>query len=736
MDIIIYECLKGFHRRFTETDSKPELHKLNAFTNLMQNDYSGENLIEKIITTDEHWDNMLNTKGFGRGVKYNKAKTYREELITKWNTIDKAFKTKNEAKISQVIGLYIWDLEEDEFTHSFLGVIQEAINQKKLWKSPVTSDIFCSFFGFTKSPFKSLDQIAKEHNLDKERVRQLKDKCLDSFEKNFWFLKDNLIREKLENLFDLSSHKLEQINEQTERVNRIEVLGFTSEFYTKMLSIAFDMVLIGNINDIKIQNRRSINGNIWNNLYLQTQLENERCNLEVLIDTLAIEMHKNHYFFEKDTVVDISPFTSISLTVNEIERYNSIIAIELELEVELKSYEAIIKRNSHITQTEMVENALKELGGLAYADDILEKVIENSSEKKWNMRVLRASFRGENFYSVGKSGLFGLKNKKDVRNEIGDGTLNEIIYIFMSRKESPVHIHELLNHINKLFPRPKTLSSINTILGQNNKAYFKKFKGGFYGLAQKEYENTEFPRVVGGHSAYMRQIIEDSDGVDFKDIFVIFNNRYGLLEIQVRYLLHHMISTHKISLINGQYQHYVHTEVNATEENDNPETPFEEIDTKLDQEELDLEELNQPDIPEELLRDAVAQIKIRRGQPKFRLKLLKFYKKTCIVTGCNITKLLEASHVLPHADKKDFSLSNGLLLRADIHTLFDLSMLAIDPDSMQLKLNESLMESCEYAKLNNIDIGARLNKLHPKYKINKEGLYRRWESFIELELKI
>ncbi len=734
MDIIAYKCLEGFHRRFIETDSNPLLINNGLFVNMMEHNFSGENLIAKIIATDEHWENMLSIKGFGRSVKYHKANAYRQELTIAWNTIRKVFDTKSEVEISKLMGLFLWDMKEEEFIHSYFGVIEKSIKQNKLWKNQVVSDIFCYYFGFVGGVSKTLAEIANEYNLETERVRQLKEHCIDSFEQDLWFLKDSIIKDKLEDLFDFASYRLDQMSIQTEQANNSECVKFSREFYIKILSIAFNMILIGNINDIKTQNKRSSKRNIWSNLFLQTQQENEKCKIGDIIDFLAVEMHKNSYYFREDKEIDISSYSTNALSDYEIQYYNLIIAAELELETKLThSAKAIIQRNSLVTQPEMIEEALFELGGFAYADDILKKVIKIHPQKEWTMKTLRASFRGDNFYAVGKHGLFGLKNKKDVREEMGNGTLNEIIYIYMLQKDSPIHIYELLRYINNLFPRPKSLHAVHTILEQNNKGYFKKFVGGFYGLSQKDYKNTEFPRVVGGHGKFLGRIIKESNGISLEDVFKKFNERNILEEIQIEYLLNQMIEINRVSLKDGLYHCYIPTEIPEIEENDNPQEFGEEIDVEIDQEELDFEELNQPDVPDEFVKDAVAQIKVRRGQPKFRQKLLKLYNRTCIVTGCDVVELLEAAHVLPYSIKKDFSLSNGLLLRADIHTLFDLGMIAIDPESMQLKVNVALIESSDYGVLNNIDIGYRLTKLHHAYKICEEGLNWRWESFIESE---
>lgn len=73
-----------------------------------------------------------------------------------------------------------------------------------------------------------------------------------------------------------------------------------------------------------------------------------------------------------------------------------------------------------------------------------------------------------------------------------------------------------------------------------------------------------------------------------------------------------------------------------------------------------------------------AAIRVRRGQPQFRAKLLAAYAGRCAVTGTALEPLLEAAHIVPHASGTDYRMGNGLLLRADIHTLFDLYHLSVD----------------------------------------------------------
>lgn len=86
------------------------------------------------------------------------------------------------------------------------------------------------------------------------------------------------------------------------------------------------------------------------------------------------------------------------------------------------------------------------------------------------------------------------------------------------------------------------------------------------------------------------------------------------------------------------------------------------------------------DSSEDARQWALTTIAMRRGQAGFRTKLLKAYGGRCAITGCDVTATLEAAHILPFRGDHTNTVNNGLLLRADIHTLFDLGLIWIDAD--------------------------------------------------------
>jgi predicted restriction endonuclease len=88
----------------------------------------------------------------------------------------------------------------------------------------------------------------------------------------------------------------------------------------------------------------------------------------------------------------------------------------------------------------------------------------------------------------------------------------------------------------------------------------------------------------------------------------------------------------------------------------------------------------------------------RRGQKAFRDALIAAYDGRCAITGCDVLDVLEAAHIHPYRGPETNKVVNGLLLRADLHTLFDCALVDIDPETLTVIVAPSLRRS-EYGAL-------------------------------------
>ncbi|MBF2008260.1 MAG: HNH endonuclease [Chlorogloeopsis fritschii C42_A2020_084] len=116
------------------------------------------------------------------------------------------------------------------------------------------------------------------------------------------------------------------------------------------------------------------------------------------------------------------------------------------------------------------------------------------------------------------------------------------------------------------------------------------------------------------------------------------------------------------------------------------------------------------------------QIKARRGQTEFRKALITRYGKQCMVSGCKLLKIVEAAHISPYRSPDDNHPENGLLLRTDLHTLFDLDLMGIHPESLIIKFHPDAI-----AAGYNIFEGRQIQC--SKAKPSQKALLKKWDFF-------
>lgn len=154
-------------------------------------------------------------------------------------------------------------------------------------------------------------------------------------------------------------------------------------------------------------------------------------------------------------------------------------------------------------------------------------------------------------------------------------------------------------------------------------------------------------------------------------------------------------------------------------------TKFNTLESLLEEKET----FNPEDIEDtrKLVNTSVVQ---RQGQALFRKELLTAYKNLCAITDCDVEQALEAAHIVPYLGIETNHPSNGLLLRADIHTLFDLHLISVNPETMTIEINPSLINTC-YSEL------YRRRLRVPEYKLFQpsiKAIKRHYLAFLQKQI--
>ena len=94
-----------------------------------------------------------------------------------------------------------------------------------------------------------------------------------------------------------------------------------------------------------------------------------------------------------------------------------------------------------------------------------------------------------------------------------------------------------------------------------------------------------------------------------------------------------------------------------------------------------------------------ATVRRRRGQREFRFKLMEKFGEICAFSGEQPPQVLEAAHINSFAQTGEHHLNGGLLLRRDIHSLFDANLISVNPDSWKIQIAPRLQSFETYKPL-------------------------------------
>ena len=121
----------------------------------------------------------------------------------------------------------------------------------------------------------------------------------------------------------------------------------------------------------------------------------------------------------------------------------------------------------------------------------------------------------------------------------------------------------------------------------------------------------------------------------------------------------------------------------------------------------------------------------REDQGQFRAALIVAYDGHCAMSGYDVRESLQAAHILSYSGRLSQVPENGLLLRADLHILFDEHLLAVEPDSMQVRLAPAIRQS-RYSALNSQPLSrprdSSVSPSREKLGVHYEVCRRAWED--------
>jgi hypothetical protein len=125
----------------------------------------------------------------------------------------------------------------------------------------------------------------------------------------------------------------------------------------------------------------------------------------------------------------------------------------------------------------------------------------------------------------------------------------------------------------------------------------------------------------------------------------------------------------------------------------------------------------------------LAQGRRRLGQREFKKMLVERFGSACAVTGPQPLAILDAAHLYRFAKAPEHHLDGGLLLRADIHRLFDAFMLVVDTADWTVRLSPALLGYAGLADLEGLELQMAIDR-RPRREFlddHRAEAVQRWE---------
>jgi len=342
----------------------------------------------------------------------------------------------------------------------------------------------------------TLDEIAEEVGLSRERVRQIRKLCLDELFNKLLFIQnfnDDLFQKYN---IDISSNHIDVNSDIVEIINATNNTNLSREFITYILSayLNSNFKLIGNIEDIlqpKYFNAR--NRHNWNNFYLIKKELVSEIDFNSLTDDINNRISDR---IEDCYSFNFKSYLSRFLTNNNIEILDFVFSIcekiineEFELYLDLDE-NLVFNRNTKKQAHEYTYEALEQLGKPSKVKEIFEKVLElhpNYDTKEAKIRV--SMKRKDGFVPIGRKSVFGLKKWEDELDNFKGGTIRDIVEEYLSQFTTPKHISDITTHVLKYRPKSNQYSILQN-LKLDESGLYVFFKRSQIGLFTKKYEDN------------------------------------------------------------------------------------------------------------------------------------------------------------------------------------------------------------------------------------------------------
>ena len=485
---------------FVNTDSLSVRSK-NGILRYLKGNLKIKNFAEKILL-----NNVFNAKNIDNiGTKcIPEINVYisiiKDFLIEVSQSDDKKYliSLKNKFLIQRTFSISKIPIEILE-TESIFLLTDFLLNQNVLFDDTQTFILKKALKIYQNQKELTLEEISEKIDLSRERVRQIREKCLNEISNKLLFIQnfnDDLLQKYN---IDINSNYIEINNDLVKIINHHNKTLFSRQFinYISSVYLSEKFSLIGNLEDVilprysKSRKRNTNNRHIWNSFYLIKKELIAEIDLNLLAKDIRDRINER---IEETYSFSFKSYLSKFLNNNNIEILDlafpiaeKIVNDEFELYLDLDE-NLIFKRNTYKQLPEYIIESLESFGVPTKLVKIYNWIEEKYPESTKSKEALRGSCnRNKEIIYFGRSSTFGLKKWEVTKENIKGGTIRNLVEEYLSHFTEPKHISTITTHILKFRPKSNQHSILQN-LKLDESGLYVFFKDSQIGLSNKKYD--------------------------------------------------------------------------------------------------------------------------------------------------------------------------------------------------------------------------------------------------------
>jgi hypothetical protein len=400
-----------------------------------------------------------------------------------------------------------------------------------------------------------LTEIAEKHNITRQRVEGIRKEGVTLFYDKLLFIKnftdDTLLNYKI----DENQSYIELSDEIINRINKDNKTNFTRQFITFIVSIYLSerLSLIGNLEDVfqknYFNNRTRHN---WTHFYLVNKGICTEFNFYAFandIDKRRNEKREGTYEF------NFKSYLSKFLTNQNLDKLDYIFEvaekiINNEFNIYLDIDDNIVFERNTIKQVyEYAIEILEEIGEPTKVDKIYELLEQKNPGITKSSEALRGSLqRSPEIIFFGRFSTYGLRKWESEKENIKGGSIKDLVIDFLSNKENPVHINQILKEVKK-FGYNTNAKNVITNIKLDPYKQFVVYNQSFIGLKNKNYDTnlTSLPKFLGKS---ITNYVKQHPNIKKEKVISYFSNQLSIDNEQITYILEYLIDNQFIMIIN------------------------------------------------------------------------------------------------------------------------------------------------------------------------------------------